>query len=261
MKQKQFIPYALAALAMMSCSDDKTVGDIINIGPGNNGEHPAEYYAGGELGTTSLQNAYAYRQATPAVEKAGMTQAFQIGESLFERDYQTGTDGAFAGLGPVYIRRGCLYCHPSYGHGKRQTEYKADQMGNGYLLVVYDKKTNNYVYSVAGMPQTAAVKPFKAQIDEKQIKIDWKDYTDEVENLFKRQVIELCLRIHFLCDCLHEVHIEADDVTVFIFIFEGGIGGLHSDTELFLRRRHAAPCFPTTSGGKENSTGCQNESG
>ena len=169
---------------MMSCSDDKTVGDIINIGPGNNGEHPAEYYAGGELGTTSLQNAYAYRQATPAVEKAGMTQAFQIGESLFERDYQTGTDGAFAGLGPVCVRRGCLYCHPSYGHGKRQTEYKADQMGNGYLLVVYDKKTNNYVYSVAGMPQTAAVKPFKAQIDEKQIKIDWKDYTDEWGNKF-----------------------------------------------------------------------------
>ena len=64
--------------------------------------------------------------------------------------------------------------------------------------------------------------------------------TDEVENLFKRKVIELCLRIHFLCDCFHEVHIEADDVTVFIFIFEGGIGGLHSDTELFLRRRHAA---------------------
>ena len=102
MKQKQFIPCALAALAMMSCSDDKTVGDIINIGRGNNGEHPAVYYAGGELGTTSLQNAYAYRQATPAVEKAGMTQAFQIGESLFERDYQTGTDGAFAGLGPVF---------------------------------------------------------------------------------------------------------------------------------------------------------------
>ena len=85
--------------------------------------------------------------------------------------------------------------------------------------------------------------------------------TDEVKNLFKRQVIELCLCIHFLCDCLHEVHIEADDVTVFIFIFEGGIRGLHSDTELFLRCRCAVPCFPTTSGGKENSTGCQNESG
>ena len=85
--------------------------------------------------------------------------------------------------------------------------------------------------------------------------------TNEVKKLLKRQVVELCLRIHFLCDCLHEVHIEADDATVFIFIFEGGIRGLHSDTDLFLRRRCAALRFPAASGGKENSTGCQNESG
>ncbi|MBQ4277993.1 MAG: hypothetical protein II750_07860, partial [Bacteroidaceae bacterium] len=79
---------------------------------------------------------------------------------------------------------GCLYCHPSYGHGKRQTEYRESTMGNGYLLVVYDKVTQAYIRSVAGMPQTGAVAPFKAPIDEKQIKIDWKQYTDEWGNRF-----------------------------------------------------------------------------
>ena len=180
----------LAAIVALSvgttgCSDDNSSANLdIDITPGTATEKSEEYYAGGKLGTTSYQNAYAYQQPTPAVETAGMTQAFQIGEALFERDYNTNTSGAFHGLGPLYVRRGCLYCHPSYGHGKRQTEYRADQMGNGYLLVVYDKQTNNYIYSVAGMPQTGAVKPFKPQIDEEQIKIEWKDATDEWGNKF-----------------------------------------------------------------------------
>lgn len=74
---------------------------------------------------------------------------------------------------------------PNYGHGKRQiNNYRADQDGNGYLLVVYDKQTDAYIYSVAGMPQTKAVKPFKPQIDESKITIDWKNYTDEWGNKF-----------------------------------------------------------------------------
>ena len=80
-----------------------------------------------------------------------MMMAFNEGEYLFEKEYNTNTEGAFHGLGPVYVRRGCLYCHPGYGHGARQTEYKADNHRNGYLLVVYDKTTNAYIRSVAGM--------------------------------------------------------------------------------------------------------------
>ena len=113
-----------------------------------------------------------------------MVTAFNEGEYLFENDFNTNTSGAFQGLGPVYVRPGCLYCHPGYGHGARQNSYSANLQRNGYLLVIYDKKTNAYIRSVAGMPQTGAVKPFKAPIDESQIQIAWNHYTDEWGNRF-----------------------------------------------------------------------------
>ena len=154
-------------------SGDDTINPTTwEIGDPTNTDYPEDYYAGG------------LEQPTKAVENAGMMTAFNEGEYLFEKDYNTNTDGAFHGLGPVYVRRGCLYCHPGYGHGGRQTEYKADAHRNGYLLVVYDKTTNAYIRSVAGMPQTGAVKPFKAPIDENQIKIAWNNYTDEWGNKF-----------------------------------------------------------------------------
>ena len=184
MKRIYLIPALFSAVTLFSCSDDDNSLDLKL--PENLGTPNEWYYAGGKLGTTKIQSAYAYRQAAPAVYVAGMGGKFQIGEALFEKDYNTNTSSSasFTGLGPVYVRRGCLYCHPNYGHGKRQNEYRADQMGNGYLLVCYDKQTNAYIYSVAGMPQTGAIKPFKPQIDEKQIKIQWKKYTDEWGNKF-----------------------------------------------------------------------------
>ena len=142
MKHINFIPFLLSALAFTACSDNDTLDT--NLPEAEYGSPNEWYYAGGKLGTTNIQSAYAYRQATAAVDEAGLSLNFQIGESLFEKDYNTSTD-AFAGLGPVYVRRGCLYCHPNYGHGKRQNAYRADQDGNGYLLVVYDKKTNAYI--------------------------------------------------------------------------------------------------------------------
>lgn len=166
--------------ALVSCKEDNGS----SLGPGKKTEKSAEYYAGGELGTTALVNAYAYQQPTPAVEQAGMDMEFQNGETLFERDFNQNTSGAFAGLGPVAVRVGCLYCHPNYGHGKRQERYRASDMGNGYLLVIYDKQTNSYIYSVAGMPQTYAVDPFKAPIDESKIEIKWLSYVDEWNNEF-----------------------------------------------------------------------------
>ncbi len=181
MKKVNLISGLFSSLLLLGCSDDNTLDLSL---PTNLGTPDEWYYAGGKLGTTSIQSAYAYRQATPAVDQAGLAINFQVGESLFEKDYNNNTEGAFAGLGPVYVRRGCLYCHPNYGHGKRMNRYRADDDGNGYLLVIYDKQTNNYIYSVAGMPQTAAVAPFKPQIDETKIDISWKKYTDDWGNKF-----------------------------------------------------------------------------
>ena len=176
----------LGSIIIAGCSDNDDTSDITSweIGDPSAADYPEDYYAGGRLGTTTVNTATAFEQPSKAVENAGMMTAFNEGEYLFEKDYNTNTDGAFHGLGPVYVRRGCLYCHPGYGHGARQTVYKADMHRNGYLLVVYDKTTNAYIRSVAGMPQTGAVKPFKAPIDEDKINIAWNNYTDEWGNKF-----------------------------------------------------------------------------
>lgn len=175
----------ITAWVVSSCSDDTKDPLTWNIGEGNKIDYPEDYYAGGVLGTTANNSSTAYKQPTLAVQQAGMMTEFNEGEYLFEKDFNTNTTGAFKGLGPVYVRPGCLYCHPGYGHGARQTTYAANQQRNGYLLVIYDKQTNAYMRSVAGMPQTAAVKPFKAPIDETQIKIDWNNYVDEWGNKFE----------------------------------------------------------------------------
>lgn len=175
-----------SALAVASCSSDDITDQPLSweIGEGTEIAYPEDYYAGGKLGTTTNNSSTAYKQPTLAVENAGMVTAFNEGEYLFEKDFNTNTSGAFRGLGPVYVRPGCLYCHPGYGHGARQNTYAANLQRNGYLLVIYDKQTNAYIRSVAGMPQTGAVKPFKAPIDDSQIKIAWNEYTDEWGNKF-----------------------------------------------------------------------------
>lgn len=176
----------MSTLLLAACSDDNdeptptpepTPDQTTSI-------DPAEWYAGGELGTVFNATAYAFQQPSPACEKGGFSQSFKLGEYLFEKDFNTNTDGAFHGLGPVAVRPGCLYCHPNYGHGKRQERYRATDQGNGYLLVIFDKNTNAYVTSQAGMPQTLAYGPFKAPIDESQIQIDWLSYVDEWGNRF-----------------------------------------------------------------------------
>lgn len=173
-----------AALSFTSCSDESNEPLSWDIGSGTKIDYPEDYYAGGQLGTTTNNSSTAYKQPTLAVENANMVTAFNEGEYLFEKDFNTNTSGAFKGLGPVYVRPGCLYCHPGYGHGARQNTYAANLQRNGYLLVIYDKKTDAYIRSVAGMPQTGAVKPFKAPIDDSKIKIAWNNYTDEWGNKF-----------------------------------------------------------------------------
>ena len=133
-----------------------------------------EWYPGGQLGTTEKAS---YSAATPAVVNiADMESDFNTGEDFFEHLY-TFEQEPRKGLGPAWVRNSCIACHPSYGHGKRQTEYRANQIGNGYLLVIYHPDNNSYISEVTGMPQTQAAAPFKAPIDESLISIEWKTVT------------------------------------------------------------------------------------
>ena len=185
MKTSHLTAAVMTALLATSCNDETSNPLSWEIGDGTAIEYPEDFFAGGQLGTTTNNSSTAFKQPTLAVENAGMVTAFNEGEYLFENDFNTNTSGAFQGLGPVYVRPGCLHCHPGYGHGARQNSYSAHLQRNGYLLVIYDKKTDAYIRSVAGMPQTGAVKPFKAPIDESQIKIAWNHYTDEWGNRFE----------------------------------------------------------------------------
>ena len=175
---------ATAAMTMLTagCNDDP-------IAPDNTDPEPVpdwvevETYAGGELGTTFNVSASAFEDPTPAVENAGLVQDFKHGEMIFEHNFGP-TSEPFDGLGPLYLRTSCLMCHPGYGHGKRTDSYRYDEMGNGYLLVLYDIETGAYLTSLTGMPQTQAIAPFKAPLDEEKIQINWLDYTDEWGNKF-----------------------------------------------------------------------------
>lgn len=142
----------------------------------------AEWYPGGELGTTENTTSSAYEDPTPSVENAGMTDKFKYGEYFFERTFNISTK-PFNGLGPSYTRSSCMDCHPGYGHGKRVDKYTATY-GNGYLLVVYDKDTEAYVPELTGMPQTRANYPYLPPVDEKGIEIKWLSYVDEHSNAF-----------------------------------------------------------------------------
>ena len=168
-----------AAPMLTACSDNDDDDD--NLGPLTPGEEvfgkandvfsAEEWYPGGQLGTTEKAS---YSAAAPAVENvSGMEEDFNTGEDFFEHLY-TFEQAPRKGLGPAWVRNSCIACHPSYGHGKRQTEYRANTIGNGYLLVIYHPDNNAYISEVTGMPQTQAMSPFKAPIDENLINIQWK---------------------------------------------------------------------------------------
>ena len=184
----------LALSVLTACSDDNTNTTANKLGELTDGDEvfgkaignfsAEEWYPGGELGTTTNVS---YADPTPAAELSGMENDFNVGEDFFEHLYTFDQDPR-KGLGPAWVRNSCIACHPSYGHGKRQTEYRANQIGNGYLLVIYHPQeayttdgvrytteSSSYISEVTGMPQTQAMAPFKAPIDENQIKIEWKE--------------------------------------------------------------------------------------
>jgi len=187
---KLLLLFLLFAPLMQSCKDDETVNNKITpeeevFGKANDVFSAEEWYPGGALGTT--ENA-SYSAPTISVEKLGLDFSFKKGEDNFEHLY-TFTDEPRKGLGPAWVRNSCFHCHPGYGHGKRMERYRANDFGNGYLLVIYHPEAgvdldgvaytaNSYVRQVTGMPQTQAMKPFKAPIDENQIDIQWINVTE-----------------------------------------------------------------------------------
>lgn len=183
--KKSIMLFGLLAMTIVSCqTDPKGEDDPAPTPPVE--ELPDWYYTGGELGTAHIMTSHAFEQPATAVIDAGMYQSFKNGEALFENPFMSNQQGVRSGLGPAYIRTSCLHCHPGYGHGKRQESgaFRTDEVGNGYLLVVYNKDTEGYVSWLAGMPQSHAVAPFKAPIDESKITIQWLNHTDEWGNRF-----------------------------------------------------------------------------
>ena len=186
-KKMQFL--VMAALftgsAMTSCTDDddnsggssSTTIESDFIGKAVGNFTAEEWFVGGEKGTTMNVTQGCYEDETPAVTEMGLMEAFNRGEQFFERNV-TEFQAPFNGLGPAYVRKSCLDCHPAYGHGKRVTQYTAE-WGNGYLLVIYhpvdgdNSDDGPYVAEVTGMPQTRAVSPFLPPVDETGIHLSW----------------------------------------------------------------------------------------
>lgn len=187
---------ALAGLA--SCSDDEitptpatTLGpDYEYVGTDQGNFTAAEWYPGGELGTTDNITRSSYEDETQAVTNLGLSSTFKSGEQLFERNFvqELASTTPFRGLGPAWVRTSCIQCHPGYGHGKRVESYEANStFGNGYLLVIYHNKDseetdesgtplytkNSYISEVTGMPQTKASSPFLPPVEESGIHISW----------------------------------------------------------------------------------------
>ncbi len=173
---------AIMALAA-GCRDTESDSNKPNVAPEAMDEQlRKETYAGGELGTAFNATASAFEQPTPAIVKGGLEYEFKMGEAFFERDYTTNSE-PFKGLGPLYLRTSCLACHPGYGHGSRQTRYRYNDFGNGYLLILADRE--GLVLSSLGIvPMTQAVPGLKPMIDERQVRINWLEHTDEWGNTF-----------------------------------------------------------------------------
>lgn len=189
MRATNYLTAGIVALALVACSDDNSTADSGTLFPKDSLAvfSDAEWFPGGVKGTTSNEQG-CYSSPAPIVEQMGLYTRFKNGELFYEKDANYFTR-PFWGLGPAWVRSGCAYCHPAYGHGKRQEQYRANQMGNGYLLVVYHPTAgidaagkpyaaNSYISEVTGMPQTKAMEPFKAPIDESGINIEWKTVTE-----------------------------------------------------------------------------------
>lgn len=181
-----YLKYALISLPLLaaSCSDNDNAEVDVDLEdvPTQYKNYPEDFFAGGPLGTVYKINSYSYQQPAPAVEKQGLSQAFAFGEYYFDNPF-TEKEKPFNGLGPLYIRSSCKHCHLGYGHGKRQTKYDSNTIGNGYILMITDE--NDIVVQSFGLVAMGrATEPFKPQFDESKVKIAWNEYTDQWGNKF-----------------------------------------------------------------------------
>lgn len=183
-------------LVLTSCCDednstasneDGLLSGETGFGKSNAVFDASEWYPGGQLGTTRKKS-YS-TEVEEVTQNSLMSTGFNVGIDLFERVY-TLNEEPRKGLGPAWVRNSCIKCHPNYGHGKRQTEYRANTGGNGYLLVIYHPteghtsdgvryttESSSYISEVTGMPQTKAMSPFLPPVDEEKINIEWKNVT------------------------------------------------------------------------------------
>ena len=182
---KSYNKCILIALSLImlatACSDDNG-SDLPEYGD--------EWYSGGKTGTVFDATSRAYQQPMPAIEEnRTLYQQFMRGEHLFEKSFVSTEGAGYSGLGPVYIRKSCIACHPSYGgRSKRVNEFNTSDSHNGYLLMIYDPASPTQALATkyfTGMTQTRAVAPFKAPIDESGVKLEWLTHTDEHGNKYE----------------------------------------------------------------------------
>jgi CxxC motif-containing protein (DUF1111 family) len=172
-------------ITVSACSDN----DEPPVVPGEN-DYSEEYYAGGRNGTVFIKSSFAYKQAMPVIEEdPELYRQFMRGERLADKSFVASEDMAYSGLGPVYIRKSCIACHPSYGgHSQRVDKYDSNDSRCGYLLMIYKPDEPGLPLAskyFTGMTQTRAVSPFKPPVDESGITIEWKNHTDEYENKYE----------------------------------------------------------------------------
>jgi CxxC motif-containing protein (DUF1111 family) len=173
---RPLLPLTCALLLFAGCSDDDS--SSASSTPKEYGE---EYYAGGKAGTVFITSSFAYKQPMPCVDSdPALYKQFMRGERLADKSFVSDTTMAYSGLGPVYMRKSCIACHPSYGgHGQRVDKYDANDSRNGYILIICERDRPTVIasrYFTEGV-QTRAVPPFKAPISEDGITIEWLPYT------------------------------------------------------------------------------------
>ena len=180
------IPCALAGLLLLaSCSDEPkpepNVPDANFVGQAVGNFTADEWYPGGELGTTDNVLNGSYADETPAVEKMGLIELFNLGEAFDERKYTINTP-PFKGWGPAASRKTCFDCHIQYGgHGLRQTKFRPEY-GNGYIIQVYypdapGSNNGKAIEHITKFTQVMAAHPFLPPVDPDQIRIEWKTVT------------------------------------------------------------------------------------
>ena len=185
MKQRIRIPIAICGLAMLlACTNNKE-----NPDDGRQREYGEEYYAGGLNGTVFVTSSFAYKQPVPAIDDdPELHRQFMRGERIADKSFVATEGMGYSGLGPAYIRKSCIACHPSYGgRGQRVNAYNSNDSRNCYLLMIYNPDDPALPLATGyftGMTQTRAVAPFKAPINEDGITIDWLSYVDEHGNKY-----------------------------------------------------------------------------